>query len=247
MPLTHTSRRLAHSAFQAAPFATSVAVLTLTCAFAPSAAAEEPVQRRLREAYRHNGFYLRFGTGFGVIDERLSSESSATYGGEVHGRNRGMAALGELAIGGTIGEAWVFGGGIYSADLVASTYKRGDGANAPPPPELDPELRNLALLGPFFDWYPNPHRGFHFQGALGLATLTPRVFGDSATERSEYLAVGGGLMLGAGYDVWVDEEWSLGVLARTTAAVCSGRDDADVRWLHLVITSPSLLVTLTYH
>jgi hypothetical protein len=240
------SRGPVHSAFRA-HVVTSVAVLTLTCAVAPSAVAEEPVQRRLREAYRHNGFYFRIGTGFGVLDERLSSESSATYGGEVHGRNRGMAQLGELAIGGTVGEAWVFGGGVYSADLLGSTYKRGNGALALPPTELDPELRNVSLIGPFFDWYPNPHRGFHFQGALGLATLTPRVFGDSATERSEYLAVGGGLMLGAGYDVWVDEEWSLGVLARTTAAVSSGRDESDVRWLHVVITSPSLLVTLTYH
>lgn len=226
---------------------TSLAALFLVCAVAPSADAEEPVQRRLREAYRHNGFYLRLGSGFGVFDERLSSESSATYGGEVRGRNRGIAQLAELAIGGTIGEAWVLGGGIYSADLLASTYKTGDGASATPPAELDPELRNVALIGPFFDWYPNPHRGFHLQGALGLATLTPRIFGDSATERSEYLAVGAGLMLGAGYDVWVDEEWSLGVLARTTAAVCSGEDDVDVSWLHLVITSPALLVTLTYH
>jgi len=246
MQLTRPSRSFIHSAFRV-HFVTSVAAMALTCALAPSAAAEEPVQRRLREAYRHNGFYFRLGTGFGVLDERLSSESSAIYGGEVHGRSRGIAQLGELAIGGTVGEAWVLGGGIYSADLLASTYKIGDGANTTPPAELDPELRNLALIGPFFDWYPNPHRGFHFQGALGLATLTPRVFGDSATERSEYLAVGGGVMLGAGYEVFVDEEWSLGVLARTTVAVCGGRDDADVRWLHVVITSPSLLVTLTYH
>jgi hypothetical protein len=246
MQITRASHLPVHSASRAR-FVASVAVLSLTCAVAPSAGAEEPVQRRLREDYRHNGFYFRIGTGFGVLDERLSSESSAAYGGEVHGRNRGMAQLGELAVGGTLGEAWVFGGGIYSADLIASTYKRGDGANATPPAEVDPELRNVSIIGPFFDWYPNPHRGFHFQCALGLATLTPRVFGDSATERSEYLALGGGLMLGAGYDVWVDEEWSLGVLARTTAAVCGGRDESNVRWLHLVITSPALLVTLTYH
>jgi hypothetical protein len=53
--------------------------------------------------------------------------------------------------------------------------------------------------------------------------------------------------LGAGWDFWVDEDWSVGVLARTTVAVLTGRDEADVRWLHVSITSPSLLVTLTYH
>jgi len=55
------------------------------------------------------------------------------------------------------------------------------------------------------------------------------------------------LMLGAGYDWWVAEEWSLGVLARTTIAVLRGQDESDVRWLHVAVTSPGLLVTLTYH
>lgn len=229
-----------------APWLASAAALILAHALARPAAAEEPVQRRLRNAYRHNGFYLRLGTGFGVFDERLSSEASAAYGGEIRGRNRGIAQLGELAVGGTVG-GWVIGGAIYSADLLASTYKQGDGASNPVPAELDPELRNVALIGPFVDRYPDPSRGFHFQAALGLATLTPRVFGDAATQRSEYLAVGAGLMAGAGYDVWVDEEWSLGVLARTTLVVSKGEDDAGVRWLHVVIASPALLVTLTYH
>jgi hypothetical protein len=230
-----------------------VAILTMSSSVcAEEVPAAEPLgggygTRRDPHAYRHDGFYLRFASGFGAYDERLSSESSALYGGEIRGRNRGIAAIGELAVGGTVGEGWVIGGGLYSADMVASTFKRGDDGAGGVPAELDPELRNLALLGPFFDWYSNPERGFHFQAALGIATLTPRVFGDPATERSEYLAIGGGLMLGAGWDFWVDEDWSVGVLARTTVAVLTGRDEADVRWLHVSITSPSLLVTLTYH
>jgi hypothetical protein len=195
----------------------------------------------------HDGFYLRFGTGFGGYDERLGSRSSTTYAGEIEGRNRGVATLGELSIGGTLGRGWVVGGGIFSADVLATTYKSGEDSSQLPPTELDPELRNVALIGPFFDRYLDPTEGFHFQVALGIATLTPRVFGHSGTEQSEYLAVGGGLMLGAGYDWWVAEEWSLGVLARTTATVVRGRDDSDVRWMHVVVTSPGLLLTLTYH
>jgi hypothetical protein len=195
----------------------------------------------------HDGFYLRLGTGFGVYDERLGSRSSATYAGEVEGRNRGIAALGELSLGGTLGRGWVVGGGVFSADVLATTYKSGEDSSQLPPTELDPELRNVALIGPFFDRYPDPTQGFHFQAALGLATLTPRVFGHSGTEQSEYVAVGGGLMLGAGYDVWVADEWSLGVLARTTAAAVTGSDASNVRWWHVVVTSPGLLLTLTYH
>jgi hypothetical protein len=104
----------------------------------------------------------------------------------------------------------------------------------------------LALLAPFVDYYPTPKEGLHFGGALGLATLTPRVFGDPATEQSRYLAVGGGLMLSTGFEWWIYDEWSLGVLARTTVAVLSGTA-SSAQWWHVVSTSPSLLVTLTYH
>jgi hypothetical protein len=212
------------------------------------AADAEPWRRGRNDHGRvHDGFYFRAGSGFGGFDERVRSESSSVYGGKVIGRNRGIVTLGEFALGGTVAEGWVLGGGIYSADLLASTYRQSDGSSALPPPELDPGLRNLALIAPFVDYYPNPRQGFHFQAALGLATLTPRVFGDSATEQSTYLAVGGGLMFGAGHEWWVAEEWSIGVLARTTAAVVTGKDDADVRFTHIALTSPSLLVTLTYH
>jgi hypothetical protein len=202
---------------------------------------------RNEHARLHDGFYLRFATGFGAYDERLRSATSSVYAGHVVGRNRGLMSLGELAFGGTIASGWVVGGGIYSSDLLASTFRSGNGSAGVPPTELDPGLRNMSLIAPFVDYYADPRSGFHLQAALGLATLTPRVLGDSATEQSTYLALGGGLMLGAGYEWWVDDEWSLGVLSRTTLAVLTGKDDADVRWMHVAVTSPGLLVTLTYH
>jgi hypothetical protein len=190
----------------------------------------------------HDGFYLRIASGFGVVDERLSSIGGSQT--EVEGRNRGVATVAEFALGGTLGKGWVLGGGIYSADLIASTYKTV--ADRGPPVALDPELRSLALIAPFCDYYPTPAEGLHFSLALGLATLTPRVFGDRATEQSRYLAVGGGLMLGTGFEWWVSDEWSLGVLARTTVAILTGTEE-EQRWRHVVSTSPSLLLTLTYH
>ncbi len=192
-------------------------------------------------ARTHDGFYLRIGNGFGAFDERLSAGSGAS---EVNARNRGIGTLGELALGGTIAPGWVLGGGVYACDVLAGTF-RSSGAAVPA--ELDPGLRNAGLIGPFIDVYPDSHAGLHFQGAMGLATLTPRVFGHPATERSEYLALGGGLMFGAGYEVWIGDEWSLGVLARTTLAFVTGEDEEGTRFRHLLVTSPGLLVTLTYH
>ena len=195
----------------------------------------------------HDGFYFRVGSSFGVYDERLQSEELVT-GGTIEARNRGMATVSDLAIGGTIAPGWVIGGGIYSLDLIASTFRATeDSAVAGLPPELDPGLRSLALIAPFVDWYPNVRGGFHAQAALGLATLTPRLFGHPATDDSEYLAVGGGLLIGTGYEWWVADEWSIGVLGQFGVRVLSGKDDSGVRWTHVITNSPTLGVTLTYH
>ena len=198
-----------------------------------------------RGARVHDGFYFRIGSGLGVYDERLSSDDLAS--GSIEARNRGIAATSDLAIGGTIAPGWVIGGGIYSSDLVASTLRTSGASVTAIPAELDPGLRNLALIGPFVDWYPDVHGGFHAQLALGLATLTPRLFGHPATDDSEYAAIGGGLLLGAGYEWWVADEWSLGVLSQLGARFVSGEDDSGAKWSHIVTTSPNLSVTLTYH
>lgn len=195
--------------------------------------------------HRHDGFYLRVASGFGVYDERLTSAAAPEYDGSAKGRLRGMAALAELALGGSIGRGWVLGGGIYSADLIASTFRSNPGS-ALPPAELDTGLRSVTVIGPFLDWYARESGGFHLQFGLGLGTMTPQVFGDPATRQSEYAAIGGGLMLGVGYEWWVDDDISLGILSRTTAVLLRGHDDADVAWTHFGLTSPGLLVTLTY-
>jgi hypothetical protein len=194
----------------------------------------------------HDGFYLRVATGFGVYDERLES-ATLPEGGKIEARNRGIAALSDFAIGGTVAPGWVVGGRIFSVDLVASTYRASGSGVVPVPDELDPGLRNLSVIGPFVDWYPNVRGGFHAQGGLGLATLTPRLFGHPATQRSEYLAVGGALVLGTGYDWWVADEWSIGFMGQLGLRYLRGEDDSGVRWTHIVTNSPSLWLVLTYH
>lgn len=188
----------------------------------------------------HDGFYVRAAAGFAVYDERLSTSGA---GADIKGRTRGISSLSELAFGGTVARGWVVGGGIYTADLATASYH---GVTELPPAELDPELRTLALLGPFFDRYFDPTGGLHFQVAAGLAWLSPRAFGDEATEQSEYLALGGGVMLGIGQEFWISDKWSLGVLARTTISYLKGEDTTNQNWQHLVLTSPGLMVTLTY-
>jgi hypothetical protein len=193
----------------------------------------------------HDGFYLRVGWGFGVFDERLESDDLAS-GGSIKARNRGISSTSDIAIGGTVAPGWVIGGLIGSVDMIASTLRTSGASLTEIPTEIDPGLRNSSLIGPFVDWYPNVRGGFHAQAAIGLATLTPRLFGHPATDDSEYLAVGGGLMLGAGYEWWVADEWSIGVLTQLGARFMGG--DADgASWSHVVTISPNLCATLTYH
>jgi hypothetical protein len=196
-------------------------------------------------AHVHDGFYFRIASGFSVLDERLQSNDGA--GPDIEARSRGIGSLSDLAIGGTVAPGWVVGGGIYSLDLVASTLRTNESATETIPAELDPGLRGLSLFAPFVDWYPNVRGGFHAQAALGLATLVPRVFGHPATSQSDYAAVGGGLLLGTGYEWWVAAEWSIGVLTQLGVRVLRGDDEAGRRWTHLITNSPSLCVSLTYH
>jgi hypothetical protein len=201
----------------------------------------------VRGARVHDGFYLRFGSGFGAYEERVESEKTSLYQGEVAGRTVGLASLGEFAMGGTIGSGFVLGGGVYSAELLVSHFRADHSSAVEPPPELDPELRELVVLGPFIDWYPRPSRGLHLQAAVGFASLTSGTGVAGRDDEDTYRALGGGIVLGVGYEWWIGDEWSLGVLARAQGAAVSGEDEADVRWFHGVSTSPSLLLTLTYH
>lgn len=196
-------------------------------------------------AYVHDGFYLRIAGGFTGYDERLASDTRSS--GEIGARSRGIASSSDLAVGGTFAPGWVLGGGFFTADLLASTLRMRPTNSGAVPAELDPGLRDLVLIAPFLDYYPNPRSGFHVQAAPGVSLLTPRVFGDAATQQSKYLAVGGGLLLGTGYDFWVNEEWSLGVLWQFGIHILGGKDDAGNEWTHVITTSPALSVTLTYH
>lgn len=196
----------------------------------------------------HDGFYFRIAAGLGAYSEGLRSKNSEEYGGTVRGRSAGFATMGEFALGGTISRGLVLGGGAYTAQLVSGTYRTYRDSDGVPPPELDPEVRNFALVGPFFDWYPTPEKGFHIQAALGVASLSG-VQLDAFPLRDDepYTAFGGGVMFGVGYEWWIAEQWSMGVLGRVMGAVLRGKDDQDVRWTHTAGTSPSVLLSVTYH
>jgi hypothetical protein len=66
------------------------------------------------------------------------------------------------------------------------------------------------LVGPFFDGYPQARGGFHLGGGLGAAGT--RLNPQSAAGFTR--ATGYGIAGWLGYDVWVAEQWSAGILLR---------------------------------
>lgn len=193
-------------------------------------------------AYRHDGFYLRLGAGFGAYRDSFRSDAEGTR--EVDAYATGVALTGELALGGTPAPGLVVGGGLYSASVLASDLDAEDAAVVPA--ELQPVGDNFSLLGPFLDYYFDAVRGLHFQAALGFAWLNGLSQGGGRFD-DRYHAFGGGFMLGFGYEWWVAREWSVGVLGRVMGGYAVGDDEADVQWGHAVGTAPSVLLTVTYH
>jgi hypothetical protein len=146
-------------------------------------------------AIHHDGFYLRdaFGPGY------------TSFGGSVPVRPASLTGLNEgvLLLGGTPRRGLVVGGGIHAMS-VSGHFAGGvhDGAYA---------NAEEATLGPFFDWYPDPTRGFHLGALAGVSGTRVR-----STETDLSAALGGTLF--AGYDWWVGPRWSLGVLLEAIRA-----------------------------
>jgi hypothetical protein len=198
-----------------------------------------PASPRRPGAREHDGLYLRGALGFSAYQDRFQSDT-------LDGMITGIGTASEFAVGGTVSRGLVLGGGIYSTSVLAWALLPED-RNVPLPAELEPTSANFSLIGPFVDYYFDPRRGFHLQGALGFAALTGLRFDQGGRMDTDYAAFGGGLMVGLGHEWWVGDEWSLGVLGRMTVAYVRGDDDQDVGWGHFVSTFPSVLATITYH
>lgn len=204
----------------------------------PSMVAATPILPADPTVHHHDGFYLRIGTGFGGYGESITAENA-----DQSTTVSGMATVGEFALGGAIRPGFVIGGGFWTSTVAASERV----TNGPmPPPEVLGGSGNYTLFGPFFDYWLKPTGGLHVQAAIGLATVRgwdlPNV-----QDNPGWVSFGGGAMVGLGYDWWVSEQWSFGVLGRITGIVAAQDDATDMRWTHTLGTSPSVLFTATYN
>jgi hypothetical protein len=165
--------------------------------------------------HEHDGFYLRFGSGPSVVNLNRSTEHSGS-GGTVSYQGdestvEGVAVGSELSIGATPFESVVIGGSLLAHLVPSAALDLADGSSV----ELDSSL-GFVFIGPTVDVFPNPRGGLHLGGGVGFAAVTasvPDVLFDSIG------GSGAGVTAAVGYDFWVDDDWSLGVLGRGTAAL----------------------------
>jgi len=179
----------------------------------------------------HDGFYLRLGLGVGVGGALVSSDSKSigdySFGG-------GAGAF-DLWIGGTPVSGLAMGAALTGLGI-GSSQRSVDGNHV-----SGDVSGGSGLLGYFVDVFPNPERGLHFGGAVGLAS------GQAEVKDSGRKFQGGGLGLQAfgGYDFWVTPQWSLGGMLRFIGSV-SKQDDAGVAY-EASVGAVTLSFTALYH
>jgi hypothetical protein len=206
-----------------------------------------------RSRRRHDGLYFRFAGGMGSAHDSMHSSGPLPTPFQfpfeltpLEGSGSAFSGVTELAFGLTPGPGVVLGVGAYTATiprLKADVTDTNTGS-------YRFRLSQLAVIGPFMDWYVSPEGGLHFQGSPGVATYVAGA-GDAQRQgplAQAHTAVGFGFMLGVGYEWWIGDQWSLGLLGRFMYGATSGSDASGngLEWSHKTYV-PALLISTTYH
>jgi len=198
----------------------------------PAGALEDP------GAYTHDGFYLRLALGGGYVHDKLHYEGVPVFGlkvGSFDGQANGGSFQGDLAGGWAIEPGLIIGGELY-IEQVANPTVTVAGRNV----GTDVSVGTLTMLGPYIDWYLDPHKGFHFGGMIGGARLTMK---DSADNKLSNDPIGGGGMAFVGYEWWAAEQWAVGVQGQFAVA---SMNDSSANTRHTWI-SGGLVFSVTYN
>jgi len=209
-----------------------------TSATSPSSV-DAQLETTLRsQPHRHDGFYLRLSTGFGPYNESISQK-----GQNPHTTVTGIATVGDFAIGGSLRPGFVLGGAIWSTSVLAADARTDAGEVVPPSAG---QRSSYSVIGPWMDYYFNPRGGLHMPVSCGFAVVRG-LDAEGVRFNQDNTAFGAGFLVGLGYEWWVSDEWSVGVLGRLAGIVATNKDDNGRRWIHAIGSAPSVLFTVTYN
>lgn len=173
------------------------------------------------DAETHDGFYLRLSLGLQMagLDRNVEGEG-AVAGFETDSKVKGGGGTSELSLGGTPATGLVLGGSILLGNVVKPVIEREDLEDL----ELDGPLQ-FAMWGFLIDYYIDKNSGFHFSGTVGGA-----VIGAPLPKENPFEYIGGwgwAIALATGYDWWIANQWSLGILGRLILAGVTGEDTEE--------------------
>jgi hypothetical protein len=199
----------------------------------------------------HDGFYLRIALGAAWLSTSFDSQDSKFSQVGVSGRASAFGVAFDLMIGGTIAPGLVLAGGLLTNSTGAGRSEdfSADGSEVlPGDAAVTWEGIGFGFIGPVVDWYVDPTAGFHAMAGLGVTFLNAeRGVADDVTVLEKHDSAGVGGVLGAGYEFWIANQWSLGATARFTYASLTGADpDGNATFSHTLM-APALLMTGTYH
>lgn len=173
--------------------------------------------------HEHDGFYLRFGGGVSLLSFHRETDREGSQGTIAYDEGSsdigGVAANGEISVGGTPLRKLVVAGTALFLTLPSAELRLGSGARL----NLDSSL-NFLLFAPTADVYLDPNRGFHFGGGMGLA------FSSVSVPNDPFSTIGGtgvGVTLHAGHDFWVGDDWCLGGQVRAVLARVNGEQSTS--------------------
>jgi len=171
----------------------------------------------------HDGFHLNLNTGFGYLSSSISETDQSLHG---------LTIPTGILLGGSVIPGLVIGGNLFWHYAPSPGASMG-GVSA----SLDDVSLYLLGIGPYVDFYPNPAEGLHFQGMVGWGALEASRNGNAGGSDPTGLI----MQIGAGYDFWVGDEWSIGPMARFAYAPLSLND------VTFSTIAPSLVCSFTYH
>lgn len=190
------------------------------------------------QPHLHDGFYLRLAWGIGPYNELIDRP-----GQESHATVAGIAYTTDVAAGTSIRPGVVLGGAFWSSTVLASTTRAFDGEATTSSTAQNP---SSWVVGPWIDYYFDPRGGFHLPAGIGIAIINGLDVDGARLSRNNN-ALGTGMLLGLGYDWWISDHWSAGILGRVTALAATSKDDVGHRWFHLAGSAPSILLSATFN
>jgi hypothetical protein len=174
----------------------------------------------------HDGFQFQVTGGLGFY-------GASSGGGGVDESFSGMTLPGSVLMGGTIIPGLVIGGGLV-LDYAPSPSLEQNGSSVP----VDNVSQYIVGLGLYADYYLDAQKnGLHFQAFAGWGGLETSVNGNAGGSDPTGLVA----HLGVGYEWWLSDQWSGGVMARLLYA------PLDFNGVSYTTFEPAVVGSLTWH